>query len=69
MRFCVGDLVRPDGDAFKQAGWNPHGELRVSFIKKGKRTGKLVVQARDERGYKYTGFEDCFVKVAENKSK
>ncbi|WP_336937830.1 hypothetical protein [Acinetobacter modestus] len=69
MSFCVGDIVCPDADSYKKAGWNPQGELRVSFIKKGKRTGKLVVQAKDERGYKYTGFEDCFVKVAENKSK
>ncbi|MGM1003035.1 hypothetical protein [Acinetobacter haemolyticus] len=69
MSFCVGDLVCPDADSYRKAGWNPQGELRISFIKKGKRTGKLVIQAQDERGYKYTGFEDCFVKVAENKSK
>lgn len=68
MSFCVGDLVCPDADAFKHAGWNPQGELRVSFVKKGKRTGMLVVQAKDERGNKYTGFENSFVKVAENKS-
>ena len=69
MSFCVGDLVCPDADSYRKAGWNPQGELRVSFIKKGKRTGMLVVQAKDERGYKYTGFEGCFVKVSENKSK
>ena len=69
MSFCVGYLVSPDVDAFKQAGWSPQGELRVSFVKKGKRTGMLVVQAKDERSYKYTGFENSFVKVAENKSK
>lgn len=65
----IGDLVTPDKDAFKQASWNPQGELRVVAIKRGNRSGLTMIKAKDERGYSYTGIEGCFEKVRKKGSK
>lgn len=65
----IGDLVTPDKDAYKQASWNPQGELRVVAIKRGSRSGLTMIKAKDERGYSYTGIEGCFEKVGASNSK
>ena len=65
----IGDLVTPDKDAFKQASWNPQGELRVVAIERGIRSGLTMIKAKDERGYSYTGLEGCFEKAEASSSK
>ncbi|MCH7294115.1 MULTISPECIES: hypothetical protein [Acinetobacter] len=59
----VGDLVKPDRDAEIQAGWKPKGELRLVAIKRGIRSGKSILKAKDERGVFYYGLDGCFEKV------
>lgn len=65
--FQVGNLVRPNitSNEKNSANWNPEGELRIKWIRQGKLSGSKIICAVDERGYKYTGVEDCFVKISE----